>query len=80
MLPGLALFNVADPPDSESLKSSASSSPDAFAVAKTGTLNTTVTVLLSEFSLLSTIIGALRSNRRTVFLTWVEAAAEPEAS
>ena len=58
---GAVFCKVADPPASESLKSSASKAPVALAVENTGTLNRTLTLLLSESSMVSVIIGALRS-------------------
>ena len=74
------LFKVADPPVSDKRKSSRSNAPEDFAVENTGTLNFTITFLLSESSFDSVIMGALKSNKVTLFMTWVSAASVPDAS
>ena len=80
MLDGVLFFNVAEPPDNSKLKSSRSRSPVPLADEKTGTLKRTFTFLLSEFNLDSVIVGALKSNKFTLFITCVWLASEPDAS
>ena len=76
----MVFFNVAEPPTSDNRKSSRSKVPVALALEKTGTLNRTITFLLSESNFDSDITGALRSNKVTLLMTCVWAASVPDAS